>query len=184
MAKVTLPLASLTATGTFGDAITYSVWRGKRTARLKSNPSNPRTAGQMAQRAILSVVGKITKSSDKEGTEVAFLRSVTPVGQVWSSHFGTLITGAQNTNFEATKAAYELASNSTIKGYFDAAAAAVGIESVNLGGSNTHPAGLVLAAAYEASRRAGSANAPADFASVTEAQVKTYAEALTGKTIV
>lgn len=183
MAKVTLPLASLTATGTFGDAITYSVWRGKRTARLKSNPSNPQTAGQMAQRAILSVVGKITKSADKEGTEVAFLRSVTPAGQVWSSQFGALITGPQNTNFAATKAAYELAANAAKKGYFDSAATAVGIEGVNLGGSNTHPAGLVLAAAYEASRRAGSPNAPADIASVTEAQVKTYAEELTGKTI-
>lgn len=183
MAKVTLPLASLTATGTFGDAITYSVWRGKRTARLKSNPSNPQTAGQMAQRAILSVVGKATKSADKEGTEVAFLRSVTPAGQVWSSHFGTLITGPQNTNFVATKAAYDLAGNATVKGYFNTAAAAVGIEGVNLGGSYTHPAGLVLAAAYEASRRAGSLNAPAAFASATETQVEDYAEALTGQTI-
>ena len=183
MAKVTLPLASLTATGTFGDAITYSVWRGKRTARLKGNPSNPKTTAQMAQRAILSVVGKITKTADKQGTEVAFLRSVTPAGQVWSSHFGKLITGPKNTNFAATKEAYNLAGNATVKGYFDTVATAAGIEGVNLGGSNTHPAGLVLAAAYEASRRAGSANAPADFASVTEAQVKNYAKALTGKTI-
>ena len=183
MAKVTLPLASLTATGTFGDAITYSVWRGKRTARLKSNPSNPQTAGQMAQRAILSVVGKATKSADKEGMEVAFLRSVTPAGQVWSSHFGALITGPQNTNFAASKAAYDLAGNATVKGYFDTVAAAAGIEGVNLGVGNTHPAGLVLAAAYQASHRAGSLNAPADFASVSEDQVKFYAQALTGKTI-
>ena len=183
MAKVTLPLASLTATGTFGDAITYSVWRGKRTARLKSNPSNPKTAGQMAQRAILSVVGKATKSADREGSEVAHLRSVTPAGQVWSSHFGSLITGPQNVNFEAAQTAYNLPANSAKKTIFDNAAAAVGIEGVNLGGVNTKTAGLVLAAAYEASRSAGSPNTGAAIAAATQTEVEDYAEALTGQTI-
>lgn len=183
MAKVTLPLASLTATGTFGDAITYSVWRGKRTARLKSNPSNPQTSAQMAQRAILSVVGKVTKSADREGSIVVHLRSVTPAGQVWSSYYGSLITGPQNVNFEATDAAYKLAGNAAVKGYFDATAAAVGIEGVNLGNGNTHSAGLVLAAAYEGARMAGSDDAPAAFAALTEAQVETFATALTGVAI-
>lgn len=51
MAKVTAPFLSLGATGSVAKTLTASVWKGIKTMRQKSNPANPRTIAQMAQRS-------------------------------------------------------------------------------------------------------------------------------------
>lgn len=182
MAKVTGPFLSLGARGTLAGALTASNWKGISTMRIKSTPSNPKTDAQMAARAFLAVGGKITKRVDIAGDVVSFVKGKTPAMQSWASYFVREMLGTNNANINAAKTAYNTAGNSTVKGYFDDAAAQAGIESVDLDGTaNTQVSrGLALWCAYAASRRLADPSAPADVLSVTEAQVFSYTEALTG----
>ena len=56
MAKVLTPLLSLNATGQLGKTIVFSGWKGIKTARQYTKPSNPRTAGQVAQREMMATI--------------------------------------------------------------------------------------------------------------------------------
>lgn len=180
MAKVTAPFLSLSARGTVGGALTSSAWKGINTMRIKSNPSNPKTTSQMANRAFLAAAGKVTKVTAPTGDEAEFLRTKTPAGQSYASLFIREILGTSNINITTAKTAYNLAGNSAAKALFDAAAADIQLESVDLDGTaNTQvPAGLALWAAYEASRRLGSPNATVAATAASETNVDGYAAAL------
>ena len=182
MANVIGPLLSLGARKSVGGALTFANWKGLNTVRIKSNPSNPKTTNQMAGRAFFAAGGKITKRSDLTGDVVEFARSKTPAQQSWASYFVREMLGTSNANIIAAKTAYTAGGNSTIKGFFDDAAAQAGIEGVDLDGTaNTQvSAGLALWAAYAASNRMSDPAAPAVVTSVTETQVFAYTEALTG----
>lgn len=182
MAKVFGGLLSLDASGKFGRTLVYSKWRGVPYARLLVTPSNPRTALQVATRVALGVVGKVTKRADRLGSEVTFIKTITPAGQSWNSYFGKEIVGASLVNFDAAKAFYANVANATIKGYFDTAAAAAGIEGVTIPGDTpgTATGGLALLAAYSASFRINSPNATVALGSVTATEVDAYTEELTG----
>lgn len=182
MATVVGPLLSLGARKTVGGALTFANWKGLNTVRIKSNPSNPKTANQMAGRAFFAAGGKITKVTDLAGDVVQFVKTKTPAQQSWASYFVREIMGTGNVNIEAAKAAYNLPANATVKAFFNDAAAQVGIESVDLDGTaNTQvPAGLSLFAAYSASYRLNDPDAPVAVTAATEAQVFAYTEALTG----
>ena len=182
MANVIGPLLSLGARKSVGGALTFANWKGLNTVRLKSSPSNPKTMNQMEGRAYFAAGGKITKRSVSDGDVAEFLKSKTPAQQSWASYFVREIMGTNNANIKAAKTAYNLAGNSSIKGFFDDAAAQAGIEGVDLDGTpNTQvPAGLALWAAYAASYRVGDPAAPAVVTAVTEPQVFAYTEALTG----
>jgi hypothetical protein len=52
--KVTGPMLSVTASGTFADLITFSRWKGIPYARLRVIPENPQTASQMSVRGTLT----------------------------------------------------------------------------------------------------------------------------------
>lgn len=54
MVKVAGPAFSLDASGTLGDAIVYSKWKGRPYVRERVIPSNPRSEGQVAMRAMLT----------------------------------------------------------------------------------------------------------------------------------
>lgn len=56
MAKVTLPILGVSASGTVGDAITFGTWRGVNYARARVIPANPQTAAQTAQRSLMKWV--------------------------------------------------------------------------------------------------------------------------------
>lgn len=182
MAKVTGGLLSLDASGTFGGAITYAKWKGRQYARIKGNPSNPQTEGQMTGRAFLAAGGKITKRADLTEAVVTFVKTILPAGQSWASYFVREMLGSGNNNIEAAKTAYNTVGNATVKGYFDDAAAQAGIEAVNLGSETYEQVapGLALWAAYMASFRLNDPSAPVTAASASEAQVFAYTEALTG----
>lgn len=182
MSKVTGPLLSLSASGTFGKTLTSRVWKGTNVMALKSNPSNPRTEGQMAARAIFASIGKVTKRADLTEAVVTWLKGSAPAGQTWGSYFGRLYSGTNNAHFEAAKVAYNTVGNATVKGYFDDAAGQAGIESVDLDGTaNTQvPAGLALWVSYDAMYLAGEPSAPAATTSASEGQVFSFTEALTG----
>lgn len=184
MAKVLGPLLSLSARQTFGKTLTFSVWKGVNTVRLKSNPSNPKTASQMEGRAYFAAGGKISKASDPTETLATFIKTITPAQQSWISYYIAQIMGTNYASIKASRTAYELAGNATIAGYFDNAAADAGVDSVNLG---TNPeeqvdAGLALWAAYVAAYSLGSPDAPVVVTSATQAQVNAFTNALTGIT--
>jgi len=54
MAKTTAPLWGLDASGTIGEAITFSKWKGVKYARRHVIPSNPQTAEQTKTRSAFS----------------------------------------------------------------------------------------------------------------------------------
>lgn len=181
MAKVAGPFLSLSASGTVGNALTASSWKGIPTMRLKSTPSNPKTTDQMKNRAFLAAGGKVTKVINPTGALADFLRSKTPAGQSYASYFVREILGTQNVNIIEAKAGYELAGNSAAKAAFDAEAASIGLESVDLDGtSNTQiPGGLALWAAYAAARRLGSTFTDVAPASATDTETSEFATAIT-----
>lgn len=182
MARVLGPFMSLSASKTLGGALTARNSRGINVMSIKSNPSNPKTLTQMATRAAFAAAGKIAKRADITGDVVAYLKTKRPSGDTWGSYFQSQELGTGLVNFNASKTFYTTVGNATIKGYFDDAATQAGIESVDLDGTtNTQvSAGLALLNAYWASYRISDPSAPAAPASVTEAQVFSYTEALTG----
>lgn len=58
MAKVTLPLMGVSASGTIGDALTFGNWKGINYARERVIPANPRSTAQQAQRGLMAFVVK------------------------------------------------------------------------------------------------------------------------------
>ena len=54
MTRVTGPLFSLTASGTLGDVITYSSWKGLPYVRSRVIPANPQTDPQTSIRVTLT----------------------------------------------------------------------------------------------------------------------------------
>lgn len=54
MTRVTGPLFSLTASGTLGDVITYSTWKGLPYVRSRVIPANPQTDAQVSIRDTLT----------------------------------------------------------------------------------------------------------------------------------
>ena len=51
MARVQAPLLSLSASGTIGDAITFSTWKGRPYVRTRVIPANPRSGLQVGMRS-------------------------------------------------------------------------------------------------------------------------------------
>ena len=64
MARVTGPLMSFDASGTVAGAVVFSKWRGRNYVRRHAVPSNPRTTGQLAARAIIAFLGADWKNLD------------------------------------------------------------------------------------------------------------------------
>jgi hypothetical protein len=54
MTKVTGPMLSVDASGTFGDIIVFSKWKGINYARQRVIPENPQTASQTSVRGTLT----------------------------------------------------------------------------------------------------------------------------------
>ena len=184
MSKVLGPLLSLSASQTFGKTLTYGNWKGVNTVRLKSNPSNPKTINQMTNRGFFAAGGKIAKSSSPTEALATYLRTVTPAQQSYVSYLVSQAMGPSYATALATQTAYLLVGNATIKGYFDDAAGQAGVQPVNIG-SETYEqksAGLVLAIAWAGAVAAGFTGVGTVFASLTEANVFAFTEALTGVT--
>jgi hypothetical protein len=54
MALVSGPLFSVDASGTYKDALTFSIWKGRNYVRAWFRPTNPKTDAQQAQRQLLA----------------------------------------------------------------------------------------------------------------------------------
>ena len=91
--KVTGPMMSLSASGTFGGILTASIWKGRPYMRQRVDPSNPSTAGQITVRKYLGSIAKaahavLTSFLDAQGEGSQFFqdaRDNAPAGQSWIS---------------------------------------------------------------------------------------------------
>jgi hypothetical protein len=101
MAKVTGPLHSDTASGTFNDTLTYDK-RGY--VRVRVIPANPQTAAQgdvrqklLAVQKALSVIG---------ATPIAQLKLLAPISYRWNSFALQQAVGPLSANYDAYMATY------------------------------------------------------------------------------
>lgn len=179
MAKVTAPLLSLDASGSVGNAMVFSKWKGRNYVRVLVTPKNLQSEGQAEVRTILAAVGKNNKQIGFGGTLYTQIVAVTPVDQSWISYFGSTMIGVNHTDFDAVKAFYDNVANATITGYFDTEAPDEGLSDFELpyGTYGAVSAGLQLMAAYDAAFRLGLAIAPAALADVSNAQVQAFGAA-------
>jgi len=58
MVKVNAPMMSLGASGTLGNAITFSIWKGRPYVRERVIPSNPKSGAQTGRRAMFSFLAQ------------------------------------------------------------------------------------------------------------------------------
>jgi hypothetical protein len=130
MAKVNGPFMSLSASGTFGNILTASIWKGRPYMRQRVDPSNPSTAGQVLVRLSLGAIAKaaravLTSFADVEGEGSKFFqdaRDMAPAGQSWISFLQRYAKDIQ------TKAiAHWAVLDVTEKGYFTTSATAIGL---------------------------------------------------------
>lgn len=105
---------SMSATGAFGGAMVFSVWKGRPVVRQLVTPSNPASIDQVDVRNQLRVTGAAqhyANSALKKGagrliTDEAAIRNVTPNGFAWNGHLVKAIVGAGNVNYTAAQALY------------------------------------------------------------------------------
>ena len=106
MAKTTGPLFSLTASGTVGNTIVYSNWKGRPYVRRRIIPLNRALAGQVEVRNAMRCIANgimfanhtILKTTPPGITDKANITLVTPDGQAWN---GFLVAAAIGKNLDA-----------------------------------------------------------------------------------
>lgn len=114
MAKVTGPLMSLEASGTIGNALTFSRWVGRPYVRRYTVPSNPQTLGQEAHRNRFSAIGTITTWASRNTQffgantkdDQALIKAKTPADQRWNGYLLSVMTSGNGAQYEAAKASW------------------------------------------------------------------------------
>lgn len=115
MAKVTGPLMSLEASGTIGNALTFSRWVGRPYVRRYTIPGNPQTLGQEKHRNRFSAIGTITTWASRNNQtfdgklldDQALIKSKTPADQRWNGYLLRVMTSGNGAQYEAAKTAWE-----------------------------------------------------------------------------
>lgn len=133
MAKVSGPLMSMDASGSFAGSIVFGKWKGRNTVRQLVTPSNPQTLAQTAVRNAMRVLAagqhfaKATslKRSGQTSTDKQLLTAAAPSGQAWNGFLVKSGIGAGQINYTAATAAYTALSNANKTAYDTAAAALV-----------------------------------------------------------
>lgn len=179
MVKVTGPMHSETASGSFAKSIVFSIWKGRAYVRQLVKPSNPRSEGQVAQRAALASGGRFNSFVDYGSALGVSERESAPSGQSGPAYFAQL----QSTRFADSKDDYENATYSTQKGYFDTAAGDMSIPAVTIPGATTGdnlvvPPGLILWNAYSACNFMDDTLAPSSAITATSGNIDTFQAAL------
>ena len=139
MAKVNGPLFSLDARNKVGDAIVYSIWKGRNYVRSRIVPHNPKSDDQAAARLHLGSVGKNNKmiqckSKGDPGDSDLYtsILAKTPADQSWMSFFAAAQIGPGSSTIRAARAAYALL-DQTKKGYWTTAAATIPLSGFDIG---------------------------------------------------
>jgi hypothetical protein len=109
MAKVSMPLMSGQASGSFGKALVFGYRKGSNVVRSLVTPANPMSIGQVTARNIVRVTGAAQKFANacldvgagRSVTDKAALIAATPAGQTWNSFLVQSMTGPQALDYEA-----------------------------------------------------------------------------------
>lgn len=147
MAKVSGPLLSMDASGQVAGAMVFSKWKGRNYVRQLITPSNPNTADQQTARSIVGTLAKacsavLTSFMDTAHVGSPFFtaaRDGAPSGQSWISWLQKVM----NPLFAGRVTAYG-ALSSTIKGYYNTTATAIGLGSYTDKAGVAHTAGEQL----------------------------------------
>lgn len=114
MAKVTGPLMSMDATGSYGGSLVFGKWKGRNTVRQLVKPANPQTAGQTTARNRTRVTGAMQnwvnlttmKAPGQTLTDKDRIKAVTPGGQAWNGFLTASIIGAGGLSYDAAQTAF------------------------------------------------------------------------------
>jgi len=176
MAKTSGPLFSLGASGKFGGAAVYSIWKGITYVRQLVTPANPKSAAQGAQRLVIASAGKVNKVLDIAGTLATFLRTVTPNGQSYASYFAQQML----LHIDQSTTDYNTGGNAAIKAFFDNGAEDAAIESavVSYAADTPIEPGLSLWNAYQTAFVLGSPSAAGTALTADQAEVDAFVVAM------
>jgi hypothetical protein len=112
MAKTTGPLFSLTASGTVGNTITYSNWKGRSYVRRRVIPLNPQTADMAAVRNAMRAVAVATANANVQTlkrtppatVDKVAIALITPDGLAWNNFLAASMLGTNLDNYLAAQA--------------------------------------------------------------------------------
>ena len=129
MAKVSGPLMSMDASGKFGGAIVFSIWKGRNVVRQLVVPANPNSAGQELARNRTRVTGAIQgwvntsvlKAPTQTVTDKVRIKAVTPGGFAWNGFLTQTIIGSGGLTYTAAKAGYTALTAPQKEAWVDAA---------------------------------------------------------------
>ena len=131
MAKVTGPLFSLDASGSYGGAMVFAKWKGRAYVRQLVIPANPQTLAQEVARnhvrtggsaqkfvnANLQINANLTLDDKQE------IQAVTPAGYAWNGHLVDNMIGSGQVNMDASDAIWAALSAPEKTAWDDAASA-------------------------------------------------------------
>lgn len=132
MAKVSGPLFSLEASGSYGGALTFAKWKGRQYCRQLVIPANPNSADQETARNRLRAGGAIQswintstlKGDSRADTDLVAIKAITPSGYAWNGYLVETLVGTGGLTYTAAQAAYT-ALTSQQKSAWDSAAEAL-----------------------------------------------------------
>ena len=112
MAKTTGPLFSLTASGTVGNTITYSNWKGRSYVRRRVIPLNPQTADMAEVRNAMRAVAvattnahvQVKKRTPPATVDRTAIALITPDGLAWNNFLAASMIGTNLDNYLAAQA--------------------------------------------------------------------------------
>lgn len=177
MSKVSGPLMSMDASGKLADAIVFSKWKGRNYVRQLVIPYNPQSASQQETRAALGSAGRMNSYVGEASDAQTALESAAPSDQSGVGYYAQ----QQTSRFEQSDTDYNDVGNATEKGYFDTAAASLGLTDITIPGSTPLevPAGLILWNAYQTMFFIDDTLAPTEADGATEANITTFTDSLT-----
>jgi hypothetical protein len=180
MARVTLPLLGVEATGKLGQAIVYMpiphARQGLTSVRKWLVPKNPKSESQGDVRLRTKAAGYGVSFIVDGATLQTQLEAVTPAGKIWNAYFLGQIFGKSFANIDAALTAWDTAANSA---KWTAVATSLGMLDCDIDYASIDPItkGEILfvhaAAAYDFSL----AIAPAEPQDMTSADIQSFGQA-------
>jgi hypothetical protein len=146
--RLTGPAMSMTASGTMGKVLTFSIWKGIAYGRIRVIPINRNSALQKGVRSILGTLAKacrvvltLAKDTPLTGTGSQFFIdavAIAPSGQSWLSYLQQVMNGG----FAALVSAYS--GMTTVAGYYETQALDAGMSAYTDKSGVLHDAGEQL----------------------------------------
>jgi hypothetical protein len=180
MARVTLPLLGVEATGKLGQAIVYMpiphARDGLTSVRKWLKPKNPKSEEQGDVRLYTKAAGYGVSFIVATKTLETQLKAVTPAGKIWNAYFLGQIFGPQFANIKAALVAWDTAANSA---KWTAVANSLGILDCDIDYASIAAItkGEILFCHAAAAYDLGLAIAHAEPQSMTSADVQSYGKA-------